>query len=68
MNRRLYVVEQPLPASMVDDSGFRRTFKQGETLWWDGDQSSNSAIFEVDNIRFQADLKLFLASVRVPGT
>jgi hypothetical protein len=55
MNRRLYVVEKPLPASMVEASGSRRTFKQGETVWWDGDQSHNSAIFEVDNIRAYRD-------------
>ena len=66
VNRRLCVVEKPFPAAMVEGKSFTRVFKPSETLWWDGNQSSDPVVFEVDRIPFQADLNQFLASVRVP--
>jgi len=67
MNRRLYAIEKPFPATMLEDDSFTRVFKPPETLWWDTDQQEDPVVFEVDNIRFFADRSQFLTSIRVPS-
>jgi hypothetical protein len=52
---------------MVEQSGSWRLFQPVETLWWDGTEAEQYAIFEADNIQFRADLHLFLASLRIPA-
>lgn len=63
MSRQIYRVENPFRARLVETRA-ERVFRPPETLWWDGNVSSNLVTFEVDNILFQAELKQFLASVR----
>jgi hypothetical protein len=64
MIRRICTVEKPFTALMVESQD-KRVFKPGETLFWDGNES-DPVTFEFDTIPFQAELKQFLASVRVP--
>jgi hypothetical protein len=64
MGRQVYRVENPFRARM-DETKAERVFKPGETLWWDGNELSDPVTFEVDNILFEAELKRFLAGVRL---
>jgi len=65
MSRRICKVEKPFTAWMVESQG-KRLFRPDDALVWDGNES-DPVEFECDNTAFRADLKQFLASVRVPA-
>ena len=65
MIRRICKVEKPFAAWMVESQD-KRLFKRDETLFWDGNEG-DPVTFECDGVFFHAELKQFLASVRVSG-
>jgi len=65
MNRRLLEVTRPLAATFRETGG-RRTFNVGETLWAEDPVllENGQAIFAQDNTDFQARLQDFRDSTR----
>ncbi len=65
MNKRLYTVKRSFEAHPAGDETKTKTITEGQTLFWDTEDTGDPITFEVDNRTFQVTRKLFAQSVSV---
>jgi hypothetical protein len=66
MNNRLCKIRKPFVAHRQENPQDERQFQINETVWYDMDQTGDSAIFVVDNDPWIVGRQLFLAGIEQP--
>jgi hypothetical protein len=66
MMKRTFIVKHPVRATMIGNKDHTRTFRPGEMVSCDVDQSSDLVNFEVDFVQFEAARIEFAKSVETP--